>query len=206
VTVLSRLSGKRTNWLMKTSFLLAIFVATTFSCGTAFAQSNDMAITVNKPAGINPPNSISILSVTINNLGPDPSRGTFLVSDVVPTFPVSLFQPVTYTFISGPCDKNPADVLPWDTFGVWTTPTLDAGESITCNWQFEVEAEPSFDPVLVTWRVLVSNSDPDPSNNNHSLIFAFSGTVDVPTLMTPASSFLLLVMLLMGFRQIVGRD
>lgn len=165
-----------------------------------------MAITVEKPAGINPPNSISTLSVTIKNLGPDPSRGTFLVSDVVPTFPISLFQPVTYTFISGPCDKNPVDVLPWDTFGAWTTPTLVAGESITCNWQFEVETEPSFDPVLVTWRVLVSNSDPNPSNNNHSLSFAFSGAVDVPTLITPTLSFLLLVMMLMGLRQIAGRN
>jgi len=194
---------------MKNLFLLAIFTATAFCYGTAFAQSNDMAITVSKPTTVNPPNSSGTISITIENIGPDSAGGLFHVDDVSPTFPDSLFQSVSYTLLSGPCWEVPADLLPGDTFGSWRISTLNAGESVTCRWSFEVDAEPHADPVLVTWAVVPSGglfTDPDWSNNTHSLIFAFSGTAGVPTLVTPVLGFLLLVTLLMGFRQIASHD
>lgn len=209
MTVLSPHSGKRANRIMKTAFLLAIFAAITFSCGTTFAQSNDMAITVSKPTAVNPPNSSSSMTITIENLGPDSAGAIFHVTSVSPRGPHSLSQPINYTFLSGPCQETPTDVPPGDTFGAWAVSTLNSGESVTCRWSLEMDAEPYADPVLVTWAVVPGGglfTDPDRSNNTHSLLFQFSGTVDVPTLMTHASGFLFLVMLLMGFRQIVSRN
>jgi|GEM_PF-3457612 len=74
----------------------------------------------------------------------------------------------------------------------------------------EVDAEPSDESIMITWFVAPNggglNIDPNQSNNTDSLVFTFSGTPSIPTLVKPAAAFLMLVLLLMGLRQIAILD
>jgi len=168
----------------------------------------DLAVSVSVTPSVFSPGSSGTVSLTLHNLGPDPSgdpdlgilanwvfqRG-FRLEVPSDRPPYEVRGPVSGCLIVEEIVGPFTDL----SFGlVWTYyfQTVQPGESRTCTFQIEFYPRP-FESFDTYWRTATSSTDPNPENNRVDYRFV-AGTPYVEPIAVPAMKWPGVVLLLVG--------
>lgn len=163
----------------------------------------DLGISVSvSPAGVLPPGSEGVVSITITNYGPDSGSAALQLLQT-PDGVGKSWPPLVFTeWFDGPCVVSPiAQPGPGQTFPNWMTENLAAGETVVCSFGFVV-IETSVQEQLARWRVSAGaggQNDPNPDNNTAEVLLRFAHQTEA--LPVPVFSWLgmLLLIVLLSF-------
>lgn len=158
----------------------------------------DLGISVSvTPAGVLPPGSEGVVSISITNYGPDTGSAGFRMLRTPDGVGLS-YPPLSFIgLVDGPCTGSPLfSPPPGDIFSFWLVHDLDADETAVCSFSFVV-TETSLPEQIARWEVMAGaggQTDPNADNNTAEVLLRFAHPA--APLPVPALSWLGLLLLI----------
>ncbi len=161
----------------------------------------DISVSVT-PAGVLPPGSEGVVSISITNYGPDIGSAGFRIRMTPDGMGIS-YPPLNFVgLLDGPCKGSPTfNPPPGDIFSFWLVHDLAVDETAVCSFSFVV-TETSLTEQLARWEVMAGaggQNDPNPDNNTAEALLRFARQTEA--LPVPVFSWLgmLLLIVLLSF-------
>jgi len=169
----------------------------------------DLGISVSvAPAGVFPPGSEGVVSITITNYGPDGGNASLRMLRTPDGVGISFPPLVFLDLLEGPCTTSPLfQPGPGEIFFYTIVEGLAAHETVVCRFHFSV-TETSITEQLARWQVSPSPStisDPNPDNNTAEVLLRFARqpeALPVPVFSWLGISLLIVLLWFMSMRRV----